>query len=232
MEKLEKLENMPAQERSATVTSVEPESAEHREAGIRAVAELATMLVTTALGVWVTTESLHLGLHNALGIGPGMFPMVSGVALTLLGAISSFVALAALRRHRDSSITSGAGTRDHVAPAIGEGHDVDAVLSGTQDALAVAVDQEAETFIGVRWVRLAFAVVLLVGFVMFMSYLGFVVGLSVLMLLMMLLVAQRGLVFSIILTIATAITIYYGFGVFLDVVLPGPTAPFLSWLNP
>jgi hypothetical protein len=231
MEKLEKLENMPTHETSATLTPVEP-SAEHREAGIKAVAELATMLVTTALGLWVTTESLHLGLHNALGIGPGMFPMVSGVALSVLGAIGSIVALAALRRHRHSSVTSGPGLLHNAAPAIGEGHDVDAVVSGAQEALAVAVDQEAETFTGVLWVRLALAIVLLVGFVTFMSYLGFVVGLSVLMLLMMLLVAKRGLVFSIILTIATAITIYYGFGVFLDVVLPGPTAPFLSWLNP
>ena len=91
---------------------------------------------------------------------------------------------------------------------------------------------ERETFTSVLWLRLATAAALIFAFVLVMKYLGFIVSFTLFMFAMMMLVARRGLWLSLILTLATAMATYYGFGIFLGVALPGPSLPLLRWMNP
>ncbi|QKV19024.1 tripartite tricarboxylate transporter TctB family protein [Oricola thermophila] len=41
--------------------------------------------ILTAVGLLVTAQAVSYGLGNLRSIGPGLFPLVSGIALTLLG---------------------------------------------------------------------------------------------------------------------------------------------------
>jgi hypothetical protein len=202
-----------------SATANEPTAA-GREHRIRATAELVTMAAIATLGVAVVVDSIRMGLHNALGVGPGMFPFVSGVALACLGLGGTVTGV--VRRcvspHRDAS-----------SPTAGAEPVNDAQVMEEERAVS---GEEPQTFTSVNWRTLAIAVALLLGFVAVMSYFGFVISLTALMLALMLLVARRGPVFSIVMTVATALAVYYGFGVLLDVHLPGPTASFLTWMNP
>jgi len=197
-------------------SSIEEPRPRFGERRISAVVDLVTMALIAALGLWVVVTSVGLGLQTSLGIGPGMFPLASGAALLLLGLIG--VVSRAIR------------LRGALAAQ------PDPAVESEPDAAVITEEEpppsEAETFTTVKWGRLAIAAALVFAFVLVMGYLGFVISLSLFMLAMMLLVARRSWWVSLIVAVATAAAIYFGFGVFLGVVLPGPTAPFLSWMNP
>lgn len=189
-------------------------SGPEREAQIFAIVEVSTMAAIAILGAVIAAESVRLGLRNALGVGPGMFPFFSGGALLVLGVIGTVTGVVHLRR-------ALASRPDPPAPG---------------DVLQVDADEiplvERETFTSVLWLRLATAAALIFAFVFVMKYLGFIVSFTLFMFAMMMLVARRGLWLSLILTLATAMATYYGFGIFLGVALPGPSLPLLSWMNP
>lgn len=195
-----------------------PRSNAEREARIFAIVEVATMAAITTLGAVVVAESIRLGIRNALGVGPGMFPLISGSALLVLGAIGTIAGAVQLRHVLDPQSEG-----DVSAPG-----DLVNILHVDDDDIP-AVEQE--TFMSVLWLRLATAAVLIFAFVLVMKYLGFIVSLTIFMFAMVKLVARRGLVLSVVLTLATSMVVYFGFGIFLGVALPGPSLPFLSWMN-
>jgi hypothetical protein len=189
-------------------------SGAEREARIFAIVEVSTMAAIAILGALIAAESVRLGIRNALGVGPGMFPFISGGALLVLGVIGTVTAAVHLRRALASQPDP----------------------SAAGDVLQVDADEiplvERETFTSVLWLRLATAAALIFAFVFVMKYLGFIVSFTLFMFAMMMLVARRGLWLSLILTLATAMATYYGFGIFLGVALPGPSLPLLRWMNP
>jgi hypothetical protein len=178
---------------------------------VYAIADLIGMLFFTVLGVAVIIGAIILKPTNALGIGPGMFPLVSGVLIAGLGLIGSTTRLLRIRRAgRFEPVDSS-----HVASAIDESE----------------TPGEDETFVTVRWVRLGIALALIIAFVLLTPLLGFVPALALLAFGLMILVARRGWLLSVIVGIGTGVLAYYGFGVFLNIHLTGSSLIIFSWLD-
>jgi putative tricarboxylic transport membrane protein len=207
-------------------------STAEREARIFAIVDVVTMAAITILGAVVVAESTRLGIRNALGVGPGMFPLISGSVLLVLGAIGAVTSAVHLRRELapdavGANISSGISAPTAAGAASAQGDGVDLLHIDDEDIPAV----EQETFTSVLWPRLAAAAALIFAFVLVVNSLGFIVSLTLFMFAMMKLVARRGWVLSVVLTLATSMVVYFGFGIFLGVALPGPSLPFLSWMN-
>src|SRR5258708_3172769 len=83
-------------EGTAQMPDTEGSTAE-REARMFAIVDVVTMAAITILGAVVLAESIRLGIRNALGVGPGMFPLISGSVLLVLGAIGTVSSAVHLR---------------------------------------------------------------------------------------------------------------------------------------
>jgi hypothetical protein len=204
-----------------------------REGRISAIAETTTMAAIAVLGLLIVLDSIRLGLESALGIGPGMFPLISGAALLLLGVIGLYSAVVALWRVLRTSLPSepsGMVAPEGPMTPDSKGDTLADVLSVKDEVPEI----EPEMFTTVMWGRLAIAGALIFAFVVAMPWLGFIVSLVLFMFFMLKFVAGRGIVLTLILTLATSLVVYYGFGILLDVALPGPSCPLTScpsWMN-
>ena len=182
-------------------------------------ADLITMLVFLVLGIAIIVRAFGLRVTNALGIGPGMFPLVSGILIAGLGLVGTIVRLRQIRALApvpEATPPELTASRAHAEPHIEE-----------YDS-PVDID---ESFTTVNWVRLSLALVLVVAFVFLVPVLGFVTALTLLTLGLMLLVAGRGWLPSVLVALGTGALTYYGFGYFLNVQLPSTSLIFLTWLD-
>jgi hypothetical protein len=171
------------------------------------------MIVFAVLGLAIVISAVGLRLTNALGIGPGMFPLVSGL---LIGGLGLVGALRGLRKLRSLP----------AEPADGPFEEVPVTYDGSETP-----QQSEETFTSVSWPLLAIALMLVVVFVFVVPILGFVLALSLLTFGLMRLVARRGWLMCTLLAIGTGALTYYGFGVFLGIHMTPSSLAFLSWLD-
>ncbi|MCU1508757.1 MAG: hypothetical protein JWQ12_1022 [Glaciihabitans sp.] len=184
-----------------------------RDSQLFARADLIAMLFFLVLGVAIIFGAISLKVTNALGIGPGMFPLVSGVLIGGLGLVGS---ISRIRKFR--------------APASLSSLDADAVAPSLLDEGETPLESE-ETFTTVNWLRLGLALALVVAFVFIVPVVGFVLALSLLTLGLMKLVARRTWVLSIIVAIGAGALTYFGFGVFLGIHMTGSSLALFSWLD-
>ncbi|MCU1411748.1 MAG: hypothetical protein JWR04_2455 [Rhodoglobus sp.] len=180
-------------------------------ARIYAIADLVGMLFFLVLGVVVIIAAVVLRPTNALGIGPGMFPLVSGVLIGGLGLVGTVTRLARIRRAGRIEPVDGGHLHSPVDESETPGED--------------------ETFISVNWLRLGLALALIVVFVVVTPILGFVPALALLAFGLTILVARRGWLTSVLVGIGTGALAYYGFGIFLNIHLTGSSLVFLTWLD-
>lgn len=180
-------------------------------ARVYAIADLIGMLFFLALGVAIILGAILLRPTNALGIGPGMFPLISGVLIGGLGLVGTLTRVVWIRRAGRIEPVDA----PHVASPIDESE----------------TPGEDETFDSVDWVRLGIALGLIVVFVLVAPLLGFVPALAMFAFGLTMLVARRGWLASSLVGIGTGALAYYGFGVFLNIHLTGSSLSFLAWLD-
>ncbi|MCU1523147.1 MAG: Tricarboxylate transport protein TctB [Microbacteriaceae bacterium] len=183
-----------------------------RDRQLFARADLIAMLFFLALGVAIVISAISLKVTNALGIGPGMFPLVSGGLIGGLGLIGSIARIRQFRAPASSSSEEG--------PA------VPSILDEGETPL-----ESEETFTTVNWLRLGLALTLVVVFVLIVPLVGFVLALSLLTLGLMKLVARRTWVLSLVVAVGAGALTYFGFGVFLGIHMTGSSLVFFSWLD-
>jgi hypothetical protein len=183
-----------------------------RDRQLFARADLIAMLFFLALGVAIVISAIALKVTNALGIGPGMFPLISGVLIGGLGLIGSIARIRQFRAPASSSSEEG--------PA------VPSILDEGETPL-----ESEETFTTVNWLRLGLALTLVVVFVLIVPLVGFVLALSLLTLGLMKLVARRTWVLSLVVAVGAGALTYFGFGVFLGIHMTGSSLVFFSWLD-
>ncbi len=187
-----------------------------RDRQLFARADLIAMLFFLALGVAIVITAISLKVTNALGIGPGMFPLVSGVLIGGLGLIGSIARIRQFRAPASSSSEEG--------PAVGPA--APSILDEGETPL-----ESEETFTTVNWLRLGLALTLVVVFVLIVPLVGFVLALSLLTLGLMKLVARRTWVLSLVVAVGAGALTYFGFGVFLGIHMTGSSLVFFSWLD-
>ena len=182
-------------------------------------ADLVAMLLFLVLGIAIIVRAFGLRVTNALGVGPGMFPLVSGILIAGLGLIGTVVRLRQLRALAPVPEATPAAVTEQRAYAEPHIEEYDSPAD---------ID---ESFTTVNWVRVALALVLVVAFVVLVPVLGFVTALTLLTLGLMVLVAGRGWLPSVLVALGTGALTYYGFGLFLNVQLPSTSLIFLTWLD-
>ena len=197
-------------ERSPARGAALSENAE-RESRVSTRVDLITMLVLTGIGFWIMFESSEMRLTNALGVGPGMFPFISGALLTGLGLVGSISRLRALQLLISSQIVAQAISHDSVESEV--------------EPL-----KEEEMFTMVKWDKVGLIALFLAIFVFLADYIGIVLSLALLCFSLMVLVAKRSLRLSIITTFSVVLVVYFGFEKILGLAFPPPSLSFLGWM--
>ena len=182
-----------------------------RESRVISRVDLITMLVLTGIGFWIMIKSSEMRLTNALGVGPGMFPFISGILLAGLGLAGSISRLRAFMPSIRSQIvaqqTSDVKVENEIEPL-----------------------KEEEMFTMVKWGKVGLIALFLAIFVFLADYIGIVFSLALLCFSLMVLVAKRSLRLSIIITFCVVLVVYFGFEKILGLEFPPPSLSFLGWM--
>ena len=173
--------------------------------------DLIAMLVLTGIGFWIMIKSTEMRLTNALGVGPGMFPFISGMLLAGLGLVGSISRLRAFKLLIRSQIVAQQSSHD--------------IVESEVEPL-----KEEEMFTMVKWGKVGLIALFLVIFVFLADYIGIVLSLALLSFSLMVLVAKRNLRLSIVLTFCVVLVVYFGFEKILGLAFPPPSLSFLGWM--
>ena len=182
-----------------------------------------------ALGLYVAIEAHSLGLWTTLGPGPGLLPLILGVAL--LGLTAGWVAQTVIARRRDKSDTADGV---HASRQVAEGpEEVAEGPEGVDDSERV-VDDSHQVHPANEALDRTYVLGIIGGLIMLaalMGLLGFQISMALFLFAELMFLGRQKWWLSVVIALVGSVGTFVLFDRVLGVLLPLSSLPFLSGLG-